>query len=166
MSNQADSASLLKTYCISTWMSQKNHSPTVNLLTKPSSPISRVWTMLKKVNLGYLAWPFPSLCSRVRESELGHQLTVFNLKQEIGWKKRSLSNDAVPHNEQVYQTGCAVLPSRQADGGRTTAIPRSLILGCSLLFQHMHGCTTNTQRRYTPGTSWPTPWLTWDHRYI
>lgn len=27
---------------------------------------------------------------------LGHQLTVFNLKREIGWKKRSPSNDASP----------------------------------------------------------------------
>lgn len=41
MSNQAGSASVLKAYFISTWMSLKNYNPTVNLLIEPSFPADK-----------------------------------------------------------------------------------------------------------------------------
>lgn len=146
MSNQAGSVSLLKTYCVSTWMSQKIIVPLSISWSSHLFLFLAYDQCLKKRTWGIWHDPFPQ--SAVGwghlSRHLGDELTACNLKKEIGWKKRSVSSNAVPRDEQAYQTGCAVLPSRQADGDCTTAFPRSSIPGFSLLSQHMLGCRSST----------------------
>lgn len=94
-------------------MNQENRSHIVGVLTKPSFLISRVWSMLEKVTCGIWHDPFPH--SAVGWGNLGrylgHQLAVFNLKQETEGKKRCLLNYAVPHTEQAYQLDVLFSPA-------------------------------------------------------